>query len=178
MAEFNRNVWAPWRMSYIETLDDDAPDAGESANRCFLCNYFADSARDAEHYVLWRSKQTLVVLNRYPYSNGHLLVAPAGHVADFGAVDEGTLVEMMLRLRNAQRALAHVFRPDGYNIGANLGRCAGAGLPGHLHWHIVPRWGGDTNFMTVVGDARVIPQALEETYTRLRAASQDLGLPA
>ncbi|MFO0837603.1 MAG: HIT domain-containing protein [Phycisphaerae bacterium] len=171
MPEFSKNVWAPWRMEYIEGLGE--PDSG-----CFLCRYLAAAADDAKNHVLWRSPHSLVLLNRFPYTNGHLLIAPAQHVATLDKLPEEVLLELSARLRDAMRILDDALGPQGYNVGMNLGRCAGAGLPDHLHWHIVPRWSGDTNFVPVIGDVRVMPQSLERTAERCRAAMQRLGLGA
>lgn len=170
MAERNKNVWAPWRMPYIDQL------GGEDQAGCFLCRYRDEPAADASNHVLWRTPQTLVLLNRFPYTGGHLLIAPTAHVPQPEDLPESTLCELALRLRDAKRVLAEAFAAEGFNLGMNLGRCAGAGLPDHMHWHIVPRWTGDTNFMAVSGDVRVIPLALEEIYDRLRAAAGRLGL--
>jgi ATP adenylyltransferase len=117
------------------------------------------------------------VLNRFPYTGGHSLVAPLEHVSSLGDVDARTMLEMMAMVRDAQEAIAGAIQAQGFNIGINVGRCAGAGLPGHLHVHVVPRWAGDTNFMHVFGDVRVIPDALEKLRDKIRRAADDLGLP-
>ncbi len=169
MPEHNENVWAPWRMEYIRQASQ--PDQG-----CFLCAYSGQPGHDAANYVLWRSERVLVLLNRYPYTNGHLLVAPRAHVGELDALDEPVLCEMTRRLRDSVRVLRDVVQAEGFNIGMNLGRCAGAGLPDHAHWHVVPRWSADTNFMSVVGNARVIPQSLDEVYEALRRRARELGL--
>lgn len=170
MAEFQHSIWAPWRMEYIEELSTDT-DKG-----CFLCRYHQAPADDHRNHVLWRSAKTLVALNRFPYSNGHVLVAPAAHQAQLEDLPDDVLAELMLRLRDVQRVLTRALNAQGFNIGMNVGRCAGAGLPDHLHWHVVPRWSGDTNFMPVLGDVKVMPQALEQVYEKFRAASAQLGL--
>ncbi len=169
MPERNENVWAPWRMEYIRQACEPEPG-------CFLCAYAGMPDADAAHYVLWRSAAVLVLLNRYPYTNGHLLVAPQAHVGALDALDEAVLCEMTRRLRDAVRVLREVVQAEGFNIGMNLGRCAGAGLPDHVHWHVVPRWSADTNFMSVVGNARVIPQSLDDVYDQLRRKATELGL--
>ncbi len=173
MSETNLNVWAPWRMEYIEGLEDR--DGGEG---CFLCRYRDERRQDAQNHVLWRSERTLVLLNRFPYTNGHLLVAPLEHRGRLEELDHETLVEMTLRIRDALRVLQEIVHAQGFNIGMNIGRCAGAGLPDHVHWHIVPRWEGDTNFMAVTGGVRIIPQALEAVDRQFRETAQRLGLPA
>jgi ATP adenylyltransferase len=172
MTEHNENVWAPWRMEYIAELerkDGDAP--------CFLCQYRDRPQDDRQNHVLWRSERTLTVLNRFPYTNGHLLLAPTVHCAEPEELPEDVLVELTLRIRDAKQILQRVVNAQGFNIGMNLGRCAGAGLPEHIHWHIVPRWRGDTNFMAVTGGVRVIPEALQAVDEKFRALSAKLGLP-
>ncbi|HPD29255.1 MAG TPA: HIT domain-containing protein [Phycisphaerae bacterium] len=172
MAEFSRNLWAPWRMEYIRSLGGDRPDNG-----CFLCRYAATPQADGENHVIWRGSCCLTAFNSFPYNSGHLLVAPLGHVADLDLMDDVSLSELMCQIRDAKRLLTAVLAPQGFNIGMNFGKCAGAGLPGHLHVHIVPRWEGDTNFMPVVGDTRVIPESLAAIHDRMKAAAADLGLP-
>jgi len=167
MAESNSNLWAPWRMQYIHSIGEE--------EGCFLCRYAQAPARDADNHVLWRSERSLTLLNRFPYTGGHLLIAPLEHEAELEALSEPVLLELTLRVRDAKRVLTKALGPQGFNIGMNVGRCAGAGLPDHLHWHIVPRWAGDTNFVPVVGDVRVIPEFLNETYERLRAAARELS---
>ncbi len=152
--------------------------SGTESGGCFLCQYAGEPQRDAENLVLWRSADTLVLLNRYPYTNGHVLIAPTRHIAALEDLPEPVLFELTLRIRDAQRVLREVVSAQGFNIGMNLGRCAGAGVPDHLHWHIVPRWGGDTNFMTVVGETRVIPQTLEDVAREFAAAAGRANLPA
>lgn len=172
MAEFNRNIWAPWRMEYIDGIT-----AGEAGAGCFLCEYRDQPQGPASQYVLWRGTRSLVLLNRFPYTTGHLLVAPLLHVAEPEDLPEEVHHELIRRLVEAQRVLRKVLHPGGFNIGMNLGQCAGAGLPGHVHWHLVPRWSGDTNFMPVLDDVRVIPQALQRIREQFLAASAELGLP-
>ncbi|GJM24679.1 MAG: hydrolase [Phycisphaerae bacterium] len=171
MAEFNENIWAPWRMEYIRSLgDDDGGDGG-----CFFCAYFENPAEDRKHHVLWRTEGALVMLNRFPYTNGHLLIAPkrhSGEPSDFSADEHNELTKLTYDAANVVRT---AFNADGFNIGCNLGRCAGAGVPDHLHYHVVPRWNGDTNFMAVLGATRVIPDGLDAAYERLREAATQLG---
>lgn len=174
MAEINENLWAPWRMPYIHSLHDARTGVGEG---CFLCRYVAAPDQDAAHHVLWRRNRTLTVFNAFPYSAGHLLVAPQQHLADLEDLDPAIMAEMMLQARDAKRLLAKLLSAQGFNIGLNLGRCAGAGLPGHLHLHVVPRWEGDSNFMSVLSDVRVISQSLESLYEHMRQATAALGLP-
>lgn len=174
MPEFNENLSAPWRMKYLESLRT----AGGTTPGCFLCRYADTPADDAANFILWRSERTLTLLNRFPYTNGHLLIAPLAHTAQPESLPADTLSELTRRLCDAKRVLDEMLHPDGYNIGMNLGHCAGAGLPDHIHWHIVPRWGGDTNFMAVVGDVRMLPQTHEVVWERFRTAAAKLSLPA
>lgn len=172
MNEFHENLWAPWRLDYVQALGQ-----GE-APVCFLCEYAASPASDAENLVVGRRGSAFVVMNRFPYTNGHLLVAPLSHKADLADLSDGETSDLWQLTRDAKLVLADALNPHGFNIGINLGRCAGAGLPGHLHVHIVPRWDGDTNFMSVVGDVRVIPQSLETLCQKLRtiAPAHHIGL--
>ena len=171
MAEFNKNLWAPWRMQYIRSLEEEQGDDG-----CFLCRYWSDRAADAVNHVVWRSESAFVVMNRFPYTNGHLLIAHAHHKGDLSDLTDAELGEMTRLIRDALIILRETVRPQGFNIGYNVGRCAGAGLPEHLHAHIVPRWSGDTNFMPVIGDERVVPDALDTLYTELVKGAQEAGL--
>jgi ATP adenylyltransferase len=157
----HEQIWAPWRLSYIATPKT------EPAGDCFLCRY-RDETDDATNLVLWRGDAALTVLNRFPYNNGHLLIAPREHKAELEHLTDAEALECQQQLQRMTVLLKRVLRAEGFNIGLNLGHVAGAGLPGHLHWHVVPRWSGDTNLMPVVGDVKVIPQSLEALYTVLR----------
>jgi ATP adenylyltransferase len=158
-------LWAPWRIDYVTTADKEAG--------CFLCNASGNPEQDRRNYVLWRGQHAFCLLNRWPYNNGHLLVAPIEHKADLPELSRDELVEQTELLRRCQLNLKAVMGPAGFNIGLNLGQAAGAGVPGHLHWHIVPRWDADTNFMTVTADTRVIPQSLDVLWQLLK--DQDGG---
>ncbi|MCX7699460.1 MAG: HIT domain-containing protein [Gemmataceae bacterium] len=153
-------LWAPWRMSYI------AKAATGEAEPCFICAGDA-SSNDRESLVAHRTKLSIVVLNRFPYNNGHLLVAPRSHKGKLEELTSDELLDTLETVRRMVSSLQEIMKPDGFNIGLNLGRPAGAGLPGHLHWHIVPRWVGDTNFMPVLGDVKVISQSLESLWELL-----------
>lgn len=170
-TERRRNIWAPWRTEYIESLANPRDDG------CFLCRYRAEPQQDRENLVLWRGRRSFVVLNRFPYTGGHSLVAPLEHVPGLADLDGETMREVMELVRDLQQVLAHAIRAEGFNVGMNIGRCAGAGLPGHLHLHVVPRWPGDTNFMPVLADVRVIPESLESIYGRLLRSAEQLHLP-
>ena len=169
-TERQRNLWAPWRMEYIDTLS--GPQDG-----CFLCRYRDDPQNDQQNLVLWRGANSFAVMNRFPYTGGHCLVAPYAHVGNMGDLDALTMTEIMELLRDLQAGIQHAIRPDGFNIGMNIGRCAGAGLPDHIHLHVVPRWSGDTNFMPILGGAHVIPDFLETIHEKISHAGRELGLP-
>jgi ATP adenylyltransferase len=159
-------LWAPWRAQYIR--DTSGPASAELD--CFLCRGLAaPSGEDRANLVAWRRPRSVVVLNRFPYNNGHLLVAPRVHRGALGELSGADLTEPLETVQRAVAVLDRLLRPQGYNIGLNLGKSAGAGLPGHLHWHIVPRWDGDTNFMPVLGQTKVIVESLYEFYDRFVA---------
>jgi ATP adenylyltransferase len=153
------HLWSPWRMEYIQANKDEDEDAG-----CVLCRI-----RDGEESerVLARSKLGFVVLNKYPYNPGHLMVVPNRHAGDLEEFEDQESLELQRLIKRAVKALRAEMDPHGFNIGLNIGRIAGAGLPDHLHWHVVPRWSGDTNFMPVIGQTRVMPELLAETARRL-----------
>ena len=154
------HLWAPWRLSYVSTAKPPADD-------CFLCRG-RDAGDDRANLVAHRTPLSVVVLNRFPYNNGHLLVAPKAHKAGLDDLTAEELLDGLEAVRLCVRTLAELMQPHGFNVGLNLGKAAGAGVPGHLHWHVVPRWNGDTNFMPVLADVRVIVQSLEALYDLLR----------
>jgi ATP adenylyltransferase len=170
MPDAANNLWAPWRMEYIGALHDEPG--------CFLCDYRDHQEQDEQNHVLWRTPHALVVFNRFPYSNGHLLISAAAHKPSLHDLSDDEKLELMQLTADAQTVLQRAIKPQGFNVGFNFGRCAGAGLPDHLHAHLVPRWNGDTNFMSVVGDARVIPQSIDALYRQLRDLSREMGLPS
>jgi ATP adenylyltransferase len=153
-------------MAYVTSVLESAKPQGES---CFICEGLA-SERDRENLLVLRTPICVVYMNRYPYTNGHLLVAPRAHKGRIQDLDQAEMVEIQFLIQKFVAILEEMMRPQGFNIGLNLGKVAGAGLPGHLHWHIVPRWGGDTNFMSVLSDVRVIIQSLDEFYQCLMDA--------
>jgi ATP adenylyltransferase len=156
-------LYAPWRMDYIQSLHKPGDE------KCFLCQA-AESAEpklQAERLVLWQTERTLVVMNRYPYTNGHLLIAPRAHKATLDLLDRDEKLDLMEQTDKAVGLLKRAVSAQGFNIGINLGRCAGAGVPGHLHQHVVPRWAGDVNFMSVVGNVQIIPETLQKLYGEL-----------
>jgi ATP adenylyltransferase len=155
-------LWAPWRLSYVKTAKTPAAD-----DPCFICQGLADD-NDRENLIALRTPASVVVLNRFPYNNGHLLIAPRAHKGRLNELTSAELLDTLETLRRMVGILDAVMKPAGYNIGLNLGHTAGAGLPGHLHWHVVPRWNGDTNFMPVIADVKVIAQSLEALYDLIR----------
>ena len=162
-----QNLWAPWRLSYLQGLK---PGEDPRSDGCFMCNAAAADLTDderAERLVLLRDERGVLMMNRYPYTNGHLLVVPLAHCADLSDMTQQQRADLMELAELGNRLLKEAMNPQGINLGMNLGRCAGAGVPGHVHMHIVPRWHGDVNFMDVVGGVRVIPQALEEGFVTL-----------
>jgi ATP adenylyltransferase len=171
MPEFNKNLWAPWRMDYIRSLDGEQQETG-----CFLCAYRDDPAHDASNHVVWRSELAFVVMNRFPYTNGHLLVGSTSHKADFGDLSKEESFALTCAIRDCTTLLRETVKAEGFNVGYNLGLCAGAGLPGHIHAHVVPRWSGDTNYMAVLGNARVVPDSLDALYEQLVESARRRGL--
>jgi ATP adenylyltransferase len=154
-------LWAPWRLSYVAS---PKPPVGQDP--CFICRCLAEN-NDRANVLVARGSKSVLMLNRFPYNNGHLLVAPNLHKRELHELETDEIVEIQETIARMVRILGELMKPDGFNIGLNLGKAAGAGLPGHLHWHIVPRWNGDTNFMPVLTDTRVIVQSLDELYSLL-----------
>ncbi len=153
-----QRLWAPWRSKYIHAPRDKT--------RCVFCDA-AGAKDDAERFVIYRGRLAFVLLNAYPYTSGHLMVAPFAHVSRLSQASEETAAEMMQLTRQAESILQQEYRPDGLNLGMNLGQAAGAGIEEHIHMHVLPRWTGDANFITSVAETRVLPESLEETYRRL-----------
>jgi ATP adenylyltransferase len=154
-------LWTPWRYRYIA---DTTKEIG-----CIFCEAIAAND-DSKTLIVLRGKNAYIILNRYPYTTGHVMVVPYAHVADLSMAEPETLAEMMRLAQQVQAALEKTYHPQGYNLGMNLGRAAGAGVAGHLHLHVLPRWSGDANFMSVVGETRVEPEELSTTYGKLRKA--------
>jgi ATP adenylyltransferase len=153
------HIFSPWRYKYIST-------AG-SEESCVFCRV-QEPQKDDENYIVYRGELNFVILNLFPYTSGHLMIAPYEHIASLASISEATTTEMMNLTKRAQIALEAEYRPDGFNIGMNLGRSAGAGVADHLHLHVVPRWVGDANFVSIVGETRVLPEELSTTYQKLR----------
>jgi ATP adenylyltransferase len=154
------HIWSPWRYTYIANI------SGKSA--CVFCSVLAPGQDDRDNLVVYRGDLNFIILNLYPYTSGHLMVVPYQHSASFPDLDSAVTSEMMHLAKRAQSAVEQEYHPDGFNIGFNLGRAAGAGVADHLHMHLVPRWIGDANFVSVVGETRVLPEDLAATYDRLR----------
>jgi ATP adenylyltransferase len=153
------HLWSPWRYKYIASPDTDTG--------CVFCQIDQEH-KDIENYVVYRARLNFILLNLFPYTSGHLMIVPYEHRALLSEVSEATTTEMMELTKRVQVALETEYRPDGFNIGMNLGRSAGAGVADHLHLHVVPRWGGDANFVSIVGETRVLPEDLATTCSRLK----------
>lgn len=157
----NYRIWAPWRLAYVK---DAAKDVEEE---CIFCSK-PRQGDDEGALIVDRGERCFLILNLFPYTNGHLMVAPYEHIGSIAEIDTGTTAEMMAMAQHAIRVLEETYAPHGFNVGFNQGRVAGAGVEHHIHMHIVPRWGGDTNFMPVLGDTRVMPQTVEQSYEVLK----------
>jgi ATP adenylyltransferase len=162
----SQRIWAPWRLEYVKDASKD------SADECIFCAKPADDD-DAGNLIVHRGERCFVILNLFPYTNGHLMIAPYDHVDSIAKLDAETVTEMMALSQRAVDVLDTAFEPHGYNVGFNQGRVAGAGVEHHIHMHVVPRWGGDTNFMPVLADTRVMPQTPDQTYELLRGTFDD-----
>ena len=155
------HLWAPWRMEYI---------GGEQRPGCLFCRVLENPDDKDSELVVWRQEGAIVLLNRFPYNPGHAMVAPAAHVGDLEALDDAQTTDLMRAVKRTIAVLKGVMSPEGFNIGANAGRVAGAGIPDHIHLHVVPRWNGDTNFMPVLADVKVVNEHLLQTAAKLREA--------
>ena len=155
-----KTLWAGWRSKYV----------GSEPRKegCIFCE-FPQEARDRENHILYQGKKAYIIMNKFPYSNGHLMVIPKRHLSDFTELTDQECAEVMLLAKYAVMALRKTYNPHGFNIGWNIGAAAGAGIAAHMHRHIVPRWNGDTNFMPVIGEVKVIPEDLEDSYSKIKA---------
>jgi ATP adenylyltransferase len=159
----SERIWAPWRLDYVKDASKDLE------QECIFCTK-PEQDDDEANLIVHRGELCFVILNLFPYTNGHLMVAPYEHLASLPELREGTVAEMMALTQRAMSVLGGVYEPHGYNVGFNQGRVAGAGVEHHIHMHVVPRWGGDTNFMPVLADTRVMPQSLSDSYRALRGS--------
>jgi len=155
-------LWSPWRHEYITSSGPQ-----KSPADCIFCAAHQNPADDKRNLIVHRASHNFVILNRYPYISGHLMIAPYAHVGELRAASKESTDEMMDLVKRCEQALRETYHPEGFNVGMNLGRVAGAGVADHIHMHILPRWGGDTNFMSTVGDTRVLPEDLMMTYEKL-----------
>ncbi|OGQ22585.1 MAG: hypothetical protein A3I05_04505 [Deltaproteobacteria bacterium RIFCSPLOWO2_02_FULL_44_10] len=165
------NLWAPWRMQFIEDTRGKEKEEG-----CVFCHLLQEPGNDRDKLILWRGQRTLVVMNKYPYTNGHLLVMPLRHVGELHLLTRDEQADMVHAMGEAIQILRETLKTEGINCGLNLGKPAGAGVLGHVHIHIVPRWVGDTNFLPIISDTRTLPEYLQTTYDRLVANFQKLTL--
>ena len=164
-------LWSPWRSQYIDSIQDEDKSKG-----CVLCAAVRKDENDIDNLVVDKGELTFTVLNLYPYNNGHMMIVPYRHTSDFASLTKEEKAEIMDRLQSAEQALKMVYSPEGFNIGLNLGRVSGAGIHEHIHFHIVPRWNGDTNFMPVLGEVKVISQDLVTTKNKLAEAFRKLRM--
>jgi ATP adenylyltransferase len=160
------HLWAGWRGEYVATADD----ATQDGPACVFCRILGSGLPDDETFILWRGEHSFAILNAFPYTSGHLMVMPLRHVGELDELTDDEGDELFRAARVATAAVKAAYRPGGFNLGANLGRAGGAGVPGHLHVHVLPRWAGDTNFMTAVADTRVLPETLGATWKKLKEA--------
>ncbi len=164
-------LWSPWRSEYIESFKSDS-----DSKKCIFCQMVGLDPFDDNNLIVDQSEFTFTVLNLYPYNNGHLMIVPKRHLSEFPELNDKELLEVMKKLQHAQLALTKAMKPHGFNIGANIGRVSGAGIEEHLHFHIVPRWNGDTNFMPVIGEVKVISQDLLDTKKKLLETYKEINL--
>lgn len=160
------HLWSPWRYRYLTHPHE--------RQGCIFCEMAADD-HDEQNLIVHRATYNFVVLNRFPYTNGHLMVVPFAHAAELGGIEEAAAAELMQLMRLAEAHLRSIYRPDGINLGMNIGESAGAGIAGHIHMHVLPRWFGDANFMTTIGETRILPEELDVTGQKLRNAFQTAG---
>lgn len=160
-------LWSPWRSKYIDTFSDESV---KTKDNCFICKAIENTLNDKERLVVARYDKVIVLMNKFPYNSGHLLVAPYRHTGDILELSGDELGALNVACQKSVEILTKLYHPDGFNIGANLGECAGAGLPGHLHYHVLPRWKGDTSFVTTISDTKVISFDMDTMYNLIRDA--------
>jgi ATP adenylyltransferase len=163
-------LWSPWRYRYVTGQEPSKPGQGtrkSGEKGCVFCDKLADN-HDEANLVLYRGRHSFILLNLYPYCSGHVMVAPNAHIGSLGAADDATWAEISTLAKRVEAAIQQAYHPDGVNLGMNLGASAGAGIADHIHMHLLPRWQADTNFMTTIGETRVLPESLDETYRKLK----------
>lgn len=165
-----QKLWSPWRSQYIESFKDKTPKSG-----CFLCDTAKLNPEDSNNLLIHKGRLTFTVLNLFPYNNGHLMIVPYKHIGDMFLLSDEENLEIMRQLKLSAQALEEILNPEGFNIGTNIGKASGAGVDDHIHFHIVPRWNGDTNFMPVLGDVKVISQDLLTTKKNLQTALKKIN---
>ncbi|MBA2124342.1 hypothetical protein B9J78_05345 [bacterium Unc6] len=161
-----KNIWAPWRIKYIKNTNKE--------KGCFLCNLLKKNIKFKTSYIIWKGKYTTGVLNKFPYTNGHIIIAPNRHIDTLSRLKKEEKIEIMQAMVRYETIIKKALNCQGFNIGINIGKQAGAGVPGHIHIHIVPRWEGDTNFMSTLASIRIIPQSLSSTWQAIRDAEKQL----
>ncbi|MBI5325247.1 MAG: HIT domain-containing protein [Ignavibacteriae bacterium] len=155
-------LWSPWRSKYIQSFKDEKKD-GESPDKCIFCEALHAEGQEKEMLIVSKEDKCFVILNKFPYNGGHIMVAPNKHISNLEELEDDVVFALIKTIKKSIKVMEHISKPHGFNIGMNQGRVAGAGIPGHLHFHIVPRWNGDTSFMPVISDTKVVSQSLEET---------------
>ncbi|TAL70179.1 MAG: HIT domain-containing protein [Bacteroidetes bacterium] len=166
-------LWSPWRSKYIQSFKDETH-KNESENRCIFCDALEQDGKDKEMLIVTRRDKCFVILNKYPYNGGHIMVAPNRHISSLEELEDDEIFALIKTIKKSIKVLEHISKPHGFNIGVNQGRVAGAGIPGHIHFHIVPRWNGDTSFMPVVSDTKIVSQSLEETQEIISKTFKEL----
>ena len=164
-------MWSPWRSKYIKGFKNKSKNKSE----CFICEAINDLEHDEENLIVARYDKVVIMMNRYPYNCGHLLVTTKKHTGDFLMLDEQELAELNIVNQKCIQALTNIYKPEGFNLGVNLGENSGAGLPTHIHYHVLPRWNGDTNFTSTIADIKVVPFAMEETYEKVYKELKKIG---
>lgn len=165
-------LWSPWRSAYIDSFKEKNSETEEA---CFICEGIKFTNEDAERLILQRRKHCIILMNKYPYTTGHLLIAPLRHTGDYLDLSDEELLDIMQSIRDSKKILDEVLSPHGYNLGANIGKVAGAGLPDHIHFHLVPRWSGDKNFMFVIGNTNMLSFSNEDIYKKLKEYYDKIG---
>jgi ATP adenylyltransferase len=165
-------LWSPWRSTYIDSFKSQGANKEET---CFICEGIQSAGEDSQRLILQRRDHCVIMMNKYPYTTGHLLIAPLRHIGDYTELSNDELLDILKAVRNSISIIDKVLSPQGYNMGVNIGKAAGAGLPGHIHFHLVPRWSGDKNFMSVIGETNIISFSNEDIYKKLKECYDKIG---